>query len=450
MRDRKGDWRDVLASHSLAVDTKKLWLGFVATLATIAVFTIVAAAYGALTGGGAIGQGGLVADGLVSHIMTGQGMSYFGRLLSLLNPLAGGIAHFVLSIFLYMLVLAVWSYCGGGITRLAALQYARDDIPTLSDALDMVRDKRNAYYFAPITPLFGVIIFAVCNMVIGLIACIPYIGPWITAVCLPFVSLPASLIATFIIVLGVATFGLMFPAVSIGGKDAFEGWSSAYSYLLWGFNRFVGYTVLAAVVGALTTLIAWGLAELFIWVMVNTLSLGVIGGGIVASGGFCKTLLPLSTSGVGMSVASWIVVLIGLIARALVVAYAFSYFFTANTVICFLLRKHVDRIEVDEVYEETPEEEELAGEDFEAPEPQESPAQEAAAPVAEEPEVEEEPSEAEEEPEAEAEEAEVEEEEAEEGESEEEEEAEAEESSEEAEEETPESEEASEEEKEEQ
>ncbi len=367
MRDRKGNWQDLLASHSLAVDTKKLWLGFVATLASVALLTIIGAVYSHLIAHPVIGYFNLGAQSFVSRLTAGQGIPSWTAILPLFNPFAAGISHFALSIFLYIGLFAIWSYCGGAISRLTALQYGRDDIPTLSDGLDMVRDKRNAYFFAPLTPLFGIVIFAVCNMVLGLICSIPYIGPWITAISVPFVALPAAIITTFIVVLGVTTFGLMFPAVSIGGKDAFEGWSSAYSYLLWGFNRFVGYTLIAAIVGSITTLIAVGVAELFIGILVKTISIGLIGGSIMQLNGVCSVLKPVGGGSVGMSVASGVTMIIAVLARTLVVAYVFSFFFTANTIICFLLRKHVDRIEIDEVYEESPEEETFEEEFEEAP-----------------------------------------------------------------------------------
>lgn len=357
MRDRKGNWQDLLASHSLAVDTKKLWLGFVATLATVALLTIIGAVYTALVGVRVMPYFDLGARSFVSRLIAGDGAAAWWDILPLLNPFAGNVAHFALSIFLYMTLLAVWSYCGGAISRLTALQYGRDDIPTLNDGLKMVRDKRNAFFFAPLTPLLGVIIFSVCNMILGLICSIPYVGGWITGISIPFVALPAAIIATFIIVLGVVTFGLMFPAVSIGGKDAFEGWSSAYSYLLWGFNRFVGYTAVAAIVGLVTTLIAMGIAELFVGILAKSISIGLIGGSILQlPDGLGGMLEPSGAESVGISVASGVTLVIAIMARALVIAYAFSFFFTANTIICFLLRKHVDRIEIDEVYEETAEE----------------------------------------------------------------------------------------------
>ena len=368
MRARKGDWRDLLASHSLAVDAKKLWMGFIATLATVSLLAIMAMVYGRTFPESQIAtlarfQG---SDNIFFALMQGKGIQVLKIVLPLLNPFYDGLGHFAFSMFFYFLLLGIWTFCGGVISRLTALQYAKDDIPTLQDGLAVVRAKRKAYYFAPVTPLFGIILFAVCNMVIGLIGSIPVVGPWAMTVLVPFVSLPATIVVTFMVVLGVLTFGLMLPAVSIGGKDAFEGWSSAYSYLLWGFNRFVCYSLAALAVGVLTTVAAFWLAELFIYLLAKTVSMGLqvagrdlvmynLGGAGGTEGSIGPAIYPI-TEGVGYWAASWVTILVALVMRALVVAYAFSYFFTANTLVCFLMRKHVDRIDVDEVYEEELEE----------------------------------------------------------------------------------------------
>jgi len=368
MKDRKGDWRDLLASHSLAIELKKLWLGFVAAVASIALLAIVALIYGWWFPSSKIGVVGQLwrADNLITSLLQGRGLANLRVLLPLFNPFRGGVAHLALSALLYFILLAVFTYCGGAITRIVALQYAKDDIPTLQDGLKMVRAKRRAYLFAPLTPLFGILAFGVANIVVGLIGSIPVVGPWLMVVLVPLCSVPGTVVMTFVAVLGVVSFGLMLPAVSIGGKDAFEGWSSAYSYLLWGFNRFVCYTLLAAVIGLLTTLVAFGITELFVYLLVKTVSMGIIGGTLVhyvGGSGHAADVLPVTGGSVGMAVVSWVTVVIAFIARCLVPAYAISYFFTANTIICFLLRKHVDRIEVDQVYEEKPEEEAPAEEE---------------------------------------------------------------------------------------
>jgi len=386
MKERKGDWRDLLAAHGSAIDAKKLWLGFIASITILSLVTIMAMVYGRFFPNSPVALVGQFwrRSNLLFSLLHGRGLTAIPLLLPLFNPFHGGVVHLALSALMYFLLLSILTYCGGAISRLTALQYARDDIPTLQDGLKMVRAKRRAYLFAPLTPFFGVLLFAVGNIVIGLIGCIPVVGPWIMAFLLPFCAVPAALIITFIVVLGVLTFGLMLPAISIGGKDAFEGWSSAYSYLLWGFNRFVSYTVLAAVIGALTALAAYGIVELFVYTLIKTVSIGLIGKSLLSytmGGGLAPDVSAITGGSLGLAVASWLTILIVFVARCMVFAYAISYFFTANTIICFLLRKHVDRIDVDQVYEEKPEQEAAAPE---APEAAKGP--QAGPPTAEQPE----------------------------------------------------------------
>ncbi len=365
MRHRKGNWTDLFASHGLALDAKKVWLGFIATLGTLAVIFLVGLVYNLAVGADEITKN----PNLISLLLAGHLGTVALNTLSLFNPFAVGWIHFAFSAVFYVLLLGVWTYCGSTITRLTALQYARDDIPTLNDALEMVRKKRKAFYFAPLTPLIGVFLFGLCSQLAGLVGSIPWVGPWILAVLIPFAVLPGTIVLVFIAVLGVLSFGLMMPAISIGGKDAFEGWSSAYSYLLWGFNKFISYSVLALILGVISIVAAAGISELFILILNRTLSIGLIEGDIISvvtndTGIFRLSLLPVAETDIGLQVASWVTVIIALIIRLLVPAFAFSYLFTSNTIICFLMRKHVDKIEVDEVYyeEESIEDESEEGE----------------------------------------------------------------------------------------
>ena len=374
MRERNGDWRDVLSAYTMALDAKKLYMGFVATLGTVLVMVFAAMLYGVLVAkGGVASLGNLGADQHIFQEWLRGDIGALSAFLPVLNPFAGeigGILHFITSIIFYVLLIAVWSFMGAVISRIAALEYGRDELPTLSDGVDMARKKYAAYFFAPLSPLIGVLIFSLLNALGGLIGSIPYVGPILMIVGIVpwFIS---TVIIVFITVLGVVSFGLMYPAVSIGGKDAFEGWSSAYSYVLWGFNRFIGYSVLAAIIGVLTTVAAWALCEFFIYVLLQTLHYGFVAGSSwftysVFSGPFYNTELYVGTGSALMKASSVFMLVALLCVRAIPAAYLFSYFFTAGTVICFLMRKHVDRIEIDEVYEE--EEEEEFGEMPEEPE----------------------------------------------------------------------------------
>ncbi|MHC4593130.1 MAG: hypothetical protein ACYS8L_10625 [Planctomycetota bacterium] len=401
MRKRTGDWRDLLSAYALALDAKKIYVGFVATLVTVVLMFVASALYTWLAGNGlvpkppealaALGQMG--GEGyLLSHFARGTGMHMLGTFLPLLNPFYGELGHFIVSVLLYVALFWIWSGAGALVSRLAALEYARDDLPTLAEARATVKAKRSAYFFAPVMPLAVIVILTVLNALGGLLVNLPGLG----RILLIFPGFPlllaTSVTIAFLVVFGVLSFGMMMPAVAVGGKDAFESWSTAYSYVLWGLRRFVCYTLIAGVIGVISAVVAWGLAEFVIYLIYQTVNIGFFRQTewltyqtAVLGGRYCIILAPVGTGFTGVLAAILWYLLLAV--RALPVAYVFAYFFTANTIIFFLMRKDQDNVEIDELYEEAEEEEGLAEEEFGAPEPAEP------APEEEEPEAEAEPEE---------------------------------------------------------
>lgn len=67
-------------------------------------------------------------------------------------------------------------------------------------------------------------------------------------------------------------------------------------------------------------------------------------------------MLPLPVNSIAFLIYEFLNEMLPLLIRAIPVAFAFAYYFSANTILYFLMRKAEDTIEVDEVYEEKPEE----------------------------------------------------------------------------------------------
>jgi len=382
MRKRTGDWRDLLSAYSLALDAKKMCMGLLAIVYTIAVVGLTMVLYSVLGATGVIAELGEVSgeNSMFLRLMDGEGAQVFAELSSIFNPFSGGLLHFVLSALMYTALFYVWTGPAGIVSRLAALEYARDDLPTLAEARQMVRSKRKAYFLAPMMPFLFVLFMCVLNLIGGFIAS----APWgIGRILLIFPGFPLLLASTvvmvFLLVLGVLSFGMMMPAVSVGGKDGFESWSTAYSYVLWGLRRFVCYTLLAAVVGLIAGFLACRLTDLLIYLVIKTVNLGYVRSTAWIEYTLTSTGLQLAPAGDGFAGGtSNIYVTLLLIVRALPLAYIFSYFFTANTIIFLLMRKDQDNIEIDEIYEEVEEEEEIEpieeAPTVEAPAPAETPA----------------------------------------------------------------------------
>jgi hypothetical protein len=376
MSKRRGDWRDLLTTYALALKPNKIFVGYVAVLYTLLVMAVAVIVYGLAASIGLVHPGrpwvGYPAPGQEGGLAglyrawTGGGHHLFRAFLPLLNPFYdASIPHFILSVLTYIALFWAWSGAGGMISRLTALEYARDDLPTLSDARQMVRAKRTAYWLAPVWPLLFLVGLVFLNFLGGLIGSIPFLGRLLLVVPgFPLLFITSVLIV-MLLLFGVLSFGLMMPAVSVGGKDALDGWSTSYTYVLWGSARYIGYTALACAVGTASVYVFARLTHLLIYVLTQSVDLGYVlstswvnlsGHDVVLHGG----------AGGYAGVMQYIMGVLLLGIAALPYAYGVSFFFSAFTVIFFLLRKHVDNIEVDEVYEETEEEEE---EEFQPEEP---------------------------------------------------------------------------------
>lgn len=393
MRKRTGDWRDLLSAYSLALDAKKICMGLLAIVSTIAVVGLTMALFAVLGATGVMAELGDVSgeNSMFVRLMAGEGAQVFSELSSIFNPFSGGLLHFVLSSLMYTALFFVWTGPAGVVSRLAALEYARDDLPTLAEAREMVRSKRKAYFLAPMMPFLFVLFLCALNFIGGLVASVPILGP----VLLVFPGFPlliaSTVVMVFLVVLGVLSFGLMMPAVSVGGKDGFESWSTAYSYVLWGLRRFVCYSVLAGLVGLIAAFLACRLTDLLIYLVIKTVNLGYVGSVEWIEYTLTPTGLKLVPAAGGfMGVISSILVALLLAVRALPLAYVFGYFFTANTIIFLLMRKDQDNIEIEEIYEEVEEEEDVEpleeAPTVEAPAPVEEPTQPAEPPQVAEPE----------------------------------------------------------------
>lgn len=398
MTNRSGDWKDLLSIYHRALKGNKVWVGFLTALYVFFILVLGAVLYAQFADWGwlgpdvnaardslvRLGQIGerVVSDpdkgSLIFHVVRGEGLEQVPVLARLLNPLyRANLGHFIVSVLVYVALFWAVSGSGGVISRLTALEYARDDFPTLADARQVVRSKRLDYFLSFLWPALFVLVPIIFMLLIGLFGSIPVLGR-IALVPLYVVAGLLGVVAWMFAIGWGLSFGLMMPAVSVGGKDAFDGWSTSYAYVLWQFGRFVCYTLLVGIVGIVSVAAAFWLVELLIYFMVQGINLGFLartpwlryefGGQIVGPAG-------------GLAgVVGFILMVLTLALRILPLAYLVSYFFTGETIIFFLLRKHVDNIEIEEIYEEMEEEEPVSEAE---PEPEVEPAVEPAAEQAE-------------------------------------------------------------------
>ena len=227
MRELKQDWRDIFCSFGIALDPKKMLLGFVATTMSILAFVVFVAA------GQKMGMLDSVTSRKLCDMLAQRPTEGIPAMIGLARQVFGNGVDAREVLFLIVagvLLLAWWSIFAGAISRIAAVEFAKDERIDLRESIAFTAKKFWSYLFSPIVPLIGIVLFMVCNNFGGLIGRIPHLGPILVGLGLPL-ALLAGFILTLLTIGLVFGLPLMFPTISAEGTDAFDAISRAYSYV---------------------------------------------------------------------------------------------------------------------------------------------------------------------------------------------------------------------------
>ena len=218
--------------------------------------------------------------------------------------------------------LLVWAIFGGAITRIAAVRFARDESVPLFTALKFSSRNWQCYLYGPLLPMLGVGVFAALGSSIGALNNWWNVGTGGVMYYLGFIPVLCGLAMAFLLLLTALSWPLMIAAISTEGSDGFDGLSRAFGYVM---NR------------------PWYFAFLLcVSYLVGTATL--VGAKLFAA--FALTLAEWST-GIprGSDFEIW-----RSNANLAVLAVMVCYFWSATTVIYFLLRQSEDGTPLDQVY----------------------------------------------------------------------------------------------------
>ena len=305
-----------------------------------------------------------------------------------------------------LLFLTIWSYFGGAIARIAAYEIAKDGerIETRK-ALQFARRKFWSFFWAPLICIIGFFFFAICNYAGGLIGSIldfAKIGSPVVALLLPL-ALLSGFIMTLICVGTVTGMPLFAPAVAAEGTDSFDAVSRGFSYVYSRPWHYLWYQLVSSAYGY----VCIGFVILFAITMCH---LGIEAGaqGFELSGAWssrsfhkvtnqswalilskehqpcglygwdpleiakaphpygrlqhlANSIVDVKYDDLGMTegkdtFASFLITFWLAITLGLALGYVVSFFISQQTMIYYVLRKKVDGIEMNEVFEESEEE----------------------------------------------------------------------------------------------
>ena len=266
-------------------------------------------------------------------------------------------------ILLLAWTLIVWSVFGGAITRIAAVQVARDGHVGLRDSLRFVFSRYLSYLTAPILPLIGVIIIVLFCMLGGLLARFPVLD--IIAGILWFLTIAAGLVMAIALLVLTVGWPMMYCAISAEATESFDALSRAISYVLGRHWKYLFYTLAVLVYGALISMIVVTFGYWVVYLSQFAVSLGggdkmpALYANIPTAGGWRADLGVEEGTPIGATanIASWFVAFWCHLVFLAILGFIHSFFWSSMTIVYFLLRKDVDETEMEEVFIDEEEEE---------------------------------------------------------------------------------------------
>ncbi len=260
------------------------------------------------------------------------------------------------------LTLFIWSFFGGAIARIAALDFAKGKRLEIGEATEFSARKFGSFFWSPVVPLAAAGVLVVCMMALGWVGRIPAAGPVIVGL---FFAL-AAVAAVVALVLLVGTwfgFPFMWPTIAMEGTDAFDAISRSFNYF---FARPVktlacflaalvyGTVAVGIVAGAVHVSLALALAGVGFGMGSHFSEIGMCLGYGATPEACCALPGAASVGTIGGMLLLRIVIIM---AWVLVLGFIVSFKISAWTAIYAVLRRDVDGTGMGEVYEPEPEEE---------------------------------------------------------------------------------------------
>ncbi|GDY09242.1 MAG: hypothetical protein DWI21_18415 [Planctomycetota bacterium] len=217
--------------------------------------------------------------------------------------------------------LLIWGTLGGAIIRMVAVRFARDESVPVGRAVASSARLWQSHLYGPLLPLLGIGILSLGIHTVGwLERGVGNSNGWVLLL-LGWIPLILGFLMAALLILTAISWPLMVAAISTEGSDGFDGLSRAFGYVM---NRpwyLLWLVALACGVGLIMTSFVWWFFDIAGWLT--------------------GSILQLPHSGT----AVW-----GEVQAALRLAVLVSYFWSATTVIYFLLRQSDDGAPLDQVY----------------------------------------------------------------------------------------------------
>lgn len=219
---------------------------------------------------------------------------------------------------------AIWALLGGGIARIAALRFTRDETTDVPGAVGFAWRNKSGFAGGPLLLLAGLLAVSLPLLAVRFAMQISWFAP-VAAVLWPLVMVAAA-VATLYGIAAAAGWPMLWAASAADNADAFDAVSRLFAYFYQKPLRLLGYLGVTVALGLFA---AFGL-QLF--------TNAVLAGCTFAAGA--------TTSPWAMDTAAWW----QSVATQLVTVYLTAYLWTSAAAIYLLRRQDVDGVHTDEVF----------------------------------------------------------------------------------------------------
>ncbi|MGD1002484.1 MAG: hypothetical protein ABSA67_17470 [Candidatus Brocadiia bacterium] len=359
MRKHRQNWLDIFSGFRVALDARKIILGTLGAYATIFVVLGFLSVAGNWWPGAPGLMVGLLADPFttVCSILRTLPGQCCANVHALRDPATCCMAFQKLAFLAAggIVLLFIWSFFGGAIARIAALDFAHDERPQIGQAIAFSSGKFGSFFWSPIVPLIFVAVLLLCNVLLGVVGRIPGAGPIIMGLFYALAAVSAFLVVLLLIG---TVFGSLFmwPTIAMEGTDAFDAISRAFNYLYARPWKTLWCVLVAAVYGLAVLLFVTAFAGLLLYIAEQAVAAGM-GYRFARIGFFLRWGAPADGTTVPQLWAAMWIKVVRVTVVGLVLGYWASYKISAMTIIYSVLRRDVDGTDMNEVFLPEPEEE---------------------------------------------------------------------------------------------
>jgi len=301
--------------------------------------------------------------GFAAFLSGEQQTGVIGAILRMTMTIPGWLYHthpgFLATYLLYTFLLLC--LIGGAICRHAALHATVCQPPTLAGACVFAARRYHHLLLTPLTPVLLMLGVGLLVAAGGLLFNLPVLDV-VGGLGFGLMLAGGAVIALMLVGL-IAGFGLMFPAVAVEGADFFDAISRAYGYIIGRPWHWLFYNIVLTIYGAITYLFVGLIVFLTLAATRSFADLLVFR---EAAEGISRldamlpaprlgTLVPeasphAQTLGGSGKASAWLIAVWVRLLILLLPAFAFSFYFSAQTWVYLLLRRSADGVDYREVY----------------------------------------------------------------------------------------------------